>query len=82
VPNVNVGGKPNLFLAGVANSVAVDPHNNYVFVPLAASKRLPVLPERVHCGIRNKVVAVTRHAGSSAADSERDVMRCAREQHS
>jgi hypothetical protein len=41
VPTVNVGGKPNVFPAGTAHSVAVNPHNNHVFVPLAANNVFP-----------------------------------------
>jgi hypothetical protein len=40
-PTINVGGKANLFPAGTAHSVAVNPHNNHVFVPLAANNVFP-----------------------------------------
>lgn len=41
VPTINVGGKANVFPAGTAHSVAVNPHNNHVFVPLAANNVFP-----------------------------------------
>jgi hypothetical protein len=41
VATVNVGGKANVFPAGTAHSVAVNPHNNHVFVPLAANNIFP-----------------------------------------
>jgi hypothetical protein len=41
VATVNVGGKANVFPAGTAHSVAVNPHNNQVFVPLAANNVFP-----------------------------------------
>ncbi len=41
VPTINVGGKANLFPAGTAHSVAVNPHNNNVLVPLAANNVFP-----------------------------------------
>ena len=41
VPTINVGGKPFVFPAGTAHSVAVNPHNNHVFVPLAANNVFP-----------------------------------------
>jgi len=40
-PTINVGGKANVFPAGTAHSVAVNPHNNHVFVPLAANNVFP-----------------------------------------
>ena len=41
VPTLNVGGKPFVFPAGTAHSVAANPHNNHVFVPLAANNVFP-----------------------------------------
>ena len=41
VPTLNVGAKPFFFPAGTAHSVAVNPHNNHVFVPLAANNVFP-----------------------------------------
>jgi hypothetical protein len=41
VPTINVGGKPFVFPAGTAHSVAANPHNNHVFVPLAANNVFP-----------------------------------------
>ena len=41
VPTVNVAGKANVFPAGTAHSVAVNPHNDHVFVPLAANNVFP-----------------------------------------
>src|SRR5438552_631634 len=35
VPTLNVGGKPFVFPAGTADSVAANPHNNHVLAPLA-----------------------------------------------
>jgi hypothetical protein len=42
VPILNVGGKPFVFPAGTAHSVAVNPRNNRVFVPLAANNIFPL----------------------------------------
>ncbi len=41
VPTLNVGGKPFVFPAGTAHSVAANPNNNHVFVPLAANNVFP-----------------------------------------
>ena len=41
VPTINVGGKANVFPAGTAHSVAVNPRNNSVLVPLAANNVFP-----------------------------------------
>jgi hypothetical protein len=41
VPTINVPGKANVFPAGTAHSVAVNPRNNHVFVPLAANNVFP-----------------------------------------
>jgi hypothetical protein len=41
VPTLNTGGKPNVFPAGTAHSVAANPHNNHVFVPLPANNVFP-----------------------------------------
>ncbi len=41
IPTINVAGKSNVFPAGTAHSVAVNPHNNHVFVPLAANNVFP-----------------------------------------
>jgi hypothetical protein len=41
VPTINVGGKPFVFPAGTAHSVAVNPNNNHVFVPLPANNVFP-----------------------------------------
>jgi len=41
VPTVNAGGKPNVFPAGTAHSVAVNPHNNHALVPLPANNVVP-----------------------------------------
>jgi hypothetical protein len=41
VPTINVPGKANVFPAGTAHSVAANPHNNHVFVPLAANNVFP-----------------------------------------
>jgi hypothetical protein len=41
VPTLNVAGKANVFPAGTAHSVAANPHNNHVFVPLAANNVFP-----------------------------------------
>jgi hypothetical protein len=42
VPSLNVAGKPFTFPAGTAHSVAVNPRNNRVFVPLAANNIFPL----------------------------------------
>ena len=60
VPTINVGGKPNVFPAGTAHSLAVNPHNNEVFVPLAANNVFP--------GCLNGCIAVF----SAPADAEND----------
>ena len=41
VPTVNTAGIPNVLPAGSAHSVAVDPHNNHVLVPLSANNVFP-----------------------------------------
>jgi len=41
IPTINVAGKANTFPSGTAHSVAVNPHNNNVFVPLAANNVFP-----------------------------------------
>jgi hypothetical protein len=41
IPTINVAGKPNVFPAGTAHSVAVNRRNNQVFVPLAANNVFP-----------------------------------------
>jgi hypothetical protein len=41
VPTLNVAGKANTFPAGTAHSVAANPQNNHVFVPLAANNVFP-----------------------------------------
>jgi hypothetical protein len=41
VPTINVPGKANAFPAGTAHSVAVNPHNSHVFVPLATNNVFP-----------------------------------------
>ena len=41
VPTINVAGKAFTFPAGTAHSVAVNPNNNLVFVPLAANNAFP-----------------------------------------
>ena len=41
IPTINVAGKPNVFPAGTAHSVAVNSRNNQVFVPLAANNVFP-----------------------------------------
>lgn len=41
VPTINVGGSAFNFPAGTAHSVAVNAHNNHVFVPLAANNVFP-----------------------------------------
>ena len=41
VPTLNVAGKANVFPAGTAHSVAVNPHDNHVLVPLAANNVYP-----------------------------------------
>ena len=41
LPTINVAGKANVFPAGTAHSVAVDPRNNHVLVPLAANNVFP-----------------------------------------
>lgn len=41
VPTINVGGKAFVFPAGTAHSLAVNPQNNQVFVPLAANNVFP-----------------------------------------
>ncbi len=41
LPTINVPGKANQFPAGTAHSVAVNPHNNQVLVPLAANNVYP-----------------------------------------
>ncbi len=43
IPTVNVaaGSGPPAHIAGTAHSVAVNPHNNQVFVPLAANNVFP-----------------------------------------
>ncbi len=41
VPTLNVASKAFAFPAGTAHSVAVNPRNNYVFVPLAANNVFP-----------------------------------------
>ena len=41
VPTINVGGKAFVFPSGTAHSVAANPHNNHVYVPLAANNVVP-----------------------------------------
>jgi len=41
VPTVNTAGVPNVVPAGTAHSIAVDPRNNHVFVPLSANNVFP-----------------------------------------
>jgi len=41
VPTLNVAAKSKVFPAGTAHSVAADPHNNHVFVALAANNVFP-----------------------------------------
>ena len=41
LPTINVAGKANVFPAGTAHSVAVDPRNNHVLVPPAANNVFP-----------------------------------------
>jgi hypothetical protein len=41
VPTVNAAGKANVFPAGSAHSVAVNPHNNHALVPLPANNVVP-----------------------------------------
>ena len=41
VPTLNVAGKAFVFPAGTAHSLAANPHNNHVFVPLAANNVFP-----------------------------------------
>jgi hypothetical protein len=41
VPTINVAGKPNVFPAGTAHSLAANPHNNHIFVPLPANNIVP-----------------------------------------
>ena len=41
VPTINVGGKPFVFPAGTAHSVAVNAESSHVFVPLAANNAYP-----------------------------------------
>jgi hypothetical protein len=41
VPTLNVAGKAFAFPAGTAHSVAANPHNNHVFVPLPANNVFP-----------------------------------------
>jgi hypothetical protein len=41
VPTVNSAGKANVFPAGTAHSVAVNPHNNHALVPLPANSVVP-----------------------------------------
>jgi hypothetical protein len=41
VPTINVGGQAFVFPAGTAHSLAANPNNNQVFVPLAANNVFP-----------------------------------------
>jgi hypothetical protein len=41
VPTLNVAGKAFVFPAGTAHSLAANPHNNHVFVPLPANNVFP-----------------------------------------
>jgi len=41
VPTVNTAGVPNVFPAGTAHSVAADPRNNHIIVPLSANNVFP-----------------------------------------
>lgn len=61
VPTINVGGKANVFPAGTAHSLAVNPHNNDVFVPLAANNAFP--------GCLNGCIAVFSAPGDGGNDS-------------
>ena len=40
-PTINVAGKTNVFPGGTAHSLAVNPRNNRVLVPLAANNVFP-----------------------------------------
>jgi hypothetical protein len=41
VPTINVPAVPNVHPSGTSHSVAVNPHNNLVFVPLPANNAVP-----------------------------------------
>ncbi len=64
VPTLNVGGVPFKIPAATAHSVAANPHNNHVFVPLGANN---VFPDCL-----NGCVAVYGHDEDRDADDHRD----------
>jgi hypothetical protein len=64
VPTINTPGVPNLTPAATAHSVAADPQNNHVFVPLGANNVFP--------GCLNGCIAVYAHDENKGADRDRN----------
>jgi len=53
VPTLNAAGKAFVFPAGTSHSIAVNPHNNHVFVPFVDQQCVSCVSERLRRRVRN-----------------------------